>query len=76
VLADKLVSALAAGGHLLYDDYLGELANRCIHASLLGRLVLLRPRKVVRLFAAHPALVEDARRETTMHVLVLFRNSL
>jgi hypothetical protein len=37
-------------------------------------LLLLRPRNILRLVAAHPALVEVARRETTMHLLVLFRN--
>jgi SAM-dependent methyltransferase len=72
---DKLVSALGPGGYLLYGDYLGELANRRIHESWLGRSLLLRPRKVLRLIAAHPALSEVTRRETTMHVLVLFRNS-
>jgi SAM-dependent methyltransferase len=71
---DKLVSALAPGGYLLYGDYLGELANRRIHESWLGRLLLLRPRKVLRIVAAHPALTEVAHRETTMHVLVLFRS--
>jgi hypothetical protein len=70
---DKLVSALAPEGHLLYGDYLGELTNRRIHESWFGRLLFIRPRKVIRLFAAHPALAEVARRETTMHVLVLFR---
>lgn len=71
---DKLASALAPGGYLLYGEYLGELANRRIHESWFGRLLLLRPRKVARLLAAHPALAEVERRETTMHLLVLFRN--
>ena len=71
---DKVVSALAPGGYLLYGDYLGELANRRIHDSWLGRLLLLRPRKILALVAAHPALAEVARRETTMHLLALFRN--
>lgn len=44
------------------------------HESWFGRLLLLRPRKVARLLAAHPALAEVERRETTMHLLVLFRN--
>jgi SAM-dependent methyltransferase len=70
---DKLVSALAPGGYLLYGDYLGDLHSRRIHDSWLGHLLLLRPRKILRLVAAHPALVEVARRETTMHLLVLFR---
>jgi SAM-dependent methyltransferase len=71
---DKMVSALAPGGYLLYGDYLGDLHNRRIHESWWGRLLLLRPRNILRLVAAHPALVEVARRETTMHLLVLFRN--
>ena len=71
---DKVVSALAPGGYLLYGDYLGELLSRRIHDTWWGRLLLLRPRKILRLVGAHPALVEVARRETTMHLLVLFRN--
>jgi SAM-dependent methyltransferase len=71
---DKVVSALSPGGYLLYGDYLGELHSRRIHDSWWGRLLLLRPRKILRLVAGHPALVEVARRETTMHLLVLFRN--
>lgn len=71
---DKVVSALAPGGYLLYGDYLGELLSRRIHDSWWGRLLLLRPRKILRLVAAQPALVEVARRETTMHLLVLFHN--
>jgi len=71
---DKMVSALAPGGYLLYGDYLGEHLSRPIHKSWWGRLLLLRAPKILRLVAAHPALVEVARRETTMHLLVLFRN--
>ena len=71
---DKMVSALAPGGYLLYGDYLGEHLSRRIHNSWWGRLLLLRARKILRLVAAHPALVEVTRRETTMHSLVLFRN--
>ena len=71
---DKVVSALAPGGYLLYGDFLGGLHSRRIHDSWWGRLLLLRPLKILRLVAAHPALVEVARRETTMHLLVLFRN--
>ncbi len=71
---DKVVSALAPGGYLLYGDYLGDLHSRRIHDSWCGRLLLLRARQILRLVAAHPALVEAARRETTMHLLVLFRN--
>jgi protein-L-isoaspartate O-methyltransferase len=71
---DKVVSALSPGGYLLYGDYLGELHSRRIHDSWWGRLMLLRPRKILRLVAAHPALDEVARRETSMHLLALFRN--
>jgi SAM-dependent methyltransferase len=70
---DKVVSALAPGGYLLYGDCLGELHSRRVHDSWWGRLLLLRPRSIPRLVAAHPALVEVARRETTMHSLALFR---
>jgi SAM-dependent methyltransferase len=70
---DTVVGALAPGGYLLYGDYLGDPDSRRIHDSWWGRLLLLRPRKILRLVAAHPALVEVARRETTMHLLVLFR---
>ena len=71
---DKVVSALAPGGYLLYGDYLGDLHSRRVHDSWWGRLLLLRPRQILRIVAAHPALDEVARRETTMHLLVLFRN--
>ena len=71
---DKVVSALAPGGYLLYGDYLGERLSRRIHDSWWGRSLLFRASKILRLVAAHPALVEVARRETTMHLLVLFRN--
>jgi Nodulation protein S (NodS) len=71
---DKVVSALAPGGYLLYGDFLGELLSRRIHDSWWGRLLLLRARKILRIVAAHRALVEVARRETTMHLLVLFQN--
>ena len=71
---DKVVSALAPGGYLLYGDYLGDLHSQRIHDSWLGSLLLLRPRQILRLVAAHPALDEVARRETTMHLLALFRN--
>jgi SAM-dependent methyltransferase len=71
---DKMVSALAPSGYLLYGDYLGEPLSRRIHDSWWGRLLLLRARKILRIVAAHPALVEVARRETTMHLLVLFQN--
>ncbi|MBV8892888.1 MAG: hypothetical protein JO266_13130, partial [Acidobacteria bacterium] len=71
---DKMVSALAPGGYLLYGDFLGDLDSRRIHNSWWGRLLLLRPRKILHLVTAHPALVEVARLETTMHLLALFRN--
>jgi hypothetical protein len=71
---DKLVSALAPGGYLLYGDSLGDLDRRSIHDSWWGRLLLLYPRTILRLIAAHPGLVEVACRETTMHLLALFRN--
>jgi hypothetical protein len=71
---DKLVSALAPAGYLLYGDCLGDPRNRRIHETWWGRLLLLRPRKIVTLVAAHSALIEVARRETTMHLLVLFRH--
>jgi hypothetical protein len=71
---DKVVSALAPGGYLLYGDFLGDLDSRRIHDSWWGRQLLLRPRKILRLVAAHPTLVEVVRRETTMHLLVLFQN--
>jgi SAM-dependent methyltransferase len=70
---DKVVGALAKNGYLLYGDYLGGPVNQRIHDSRLGRLLLLRPRKILGLVAAHAALVEVARRETTTHLLVLFR---
>lgn len=73
---DKVASALAPGGYLLYGDFLGDLDSRRIHDSWLGRQLLLRPRNILRLIAAHPALAEVARRETEMHLLVLFRNRL
>ena len=70
---DKVVSALAKGGHLLYGDYLGGPLNRRIHNSWLGRLLLVRPPKILSIVAAHTALIEMARRETTTHLLVLFQ---
>lgn len=71
---DKVVSALAPGGYLLYGDSLGDIHSQRIHASWWGRLLLLHPRKILRLVAAHPALVEVARRETAVHFVVLYRN--
>jgi SAM-dependent methyltransferase len=71
---DKVVSALAPGGYLLYGDALGELHRRRIQANSWGRLLLRGPRNIHRFVAAHPALVEIARRETANHLLALFRN--
>lgn len=73
---DKIVNALAPSGYLLYGDYLGDQDSRRIHDSWWGRLLLFRPRKILRLVSAHPALVEVARRETSRHLLVLFRKRL
>ena len=70
---EKLVGALASGGFLLYGDYIGDVHSRRIHDSWWGRLLLLRPRKILRLIAADPALVEVARRETARHLFVLFQ---
>jgi hypothetical protein len=72
---DKLVSALAPGGYLLFGDCLGGPYRRRIQESWCGRLLLRGPRNIGQFFAAHPALVEVARRETPMHLLALFRNS-
>jgi len=70
---DKVVSALTPGGYLLYGDCLGELNRRRIQANWWGRLLRRGPRNIHRFVAAHPALVEIARRETPMHLLALFR---
>jgi SAM-dependent methyltransferase len=72
---DKLVSALAPGGYLLYGDYVGDRVTQRIHDSWLGRLLLFRPGKILRLIATHPALVQVARRNTERHLLVLFQKS-
>ena len=71
---NKVVSALAPSGYLLYSDCLGELHRRRIQANWWGRSLLRGPRNIHRFVAAHPALVEIARRETPMHLLALFRN--
>jgi SAM-dependent methyltransferase len=73
---DKVVSALAPGGYLLYGDFLGGSHRRRIHESWWGRILLRGAPNIVHCFlAAHPALVEVARRETSMHLLALFRTS-
>jgi predicted TPR repeat methyltransferase len=71
---DKLVSALAPGGYLLCGDCFGDRYRRRIEESWWARPLLRGPRNVHRLVAAHSALVEVGRRETSMHLLVLFRN--
>ena len=71
---DKLVNALAPGGYLLYGDCFGDQYRRRIEESWWARPLLRGPRNVLRLVAAHSALIEVARRETSMHLLVLFRN--
>jgi SAM-dependent methyltransferase len=73
---DKVVRALVPGGYLLYGDCLGDLYRRRIEDSWWARLLLRGPRNIHRLIAAHPALVEVARRETSMHLLALFRKRL
>lgn len=71
---DKVVSALAPGGYLLFGDCLGDVYRRRIEDSWWARLLLRGARNFHRFVAAHPALVEVARRETSMHLLALFRN--
>jgi SAM-dependent methyltransferase len=73
---EKVVSALAPGGYLLYGDFLGDLYRRRIHESWWGRFLLRgAPNIVHRFVAAHQGLVEVARRETSMHLLALFQKS-
>jgi SAM-dependent methyltransferase len=72
---DKLVDALAPRGYLFYGDVIGDSYTRRIHNSWLGRRVLMRPPKILRLIGNHPALTEVTRRETTTHLLVLFRKT-
>jgi SAM-dependent methyltransferase len=71
--SDKLVTALAPGGYLLYGDYVGDRVTQCVHDSWLGRLLLFRPGKILRIIAAHPALVQVARRNTERHLLALLQ---
>ena len=71
---DKLVAALTPGGELLYGDFIGDSLTRRIQNSWPGRLLLFRPSRILRIFAAHPALVQVARRNTEMHVLALLQN--
>jgi 2-polyprenyl-3-methyl-5-hydroxy-6-metoxy-1,4-benzoquinol methylase len=69
----KLVAALTPGGYLLYGDVIGDSLTRRIQNSWPGRLLLFRPSKILRIFAAHPALVQVTRRNTEMHVLALLQ---
>ena len=71
--SDKLVAALTPGGYVLYGDLIGDSLTRRIHDSWLGRLLLFRPGKILRIFAAHPALVQVACRNTEMHLLALLQ---
>jgi chemotaxis methyl-accepting protein methylase len=71
---DKVAAALAPGGYLLYGDCLGDLYRRRIENSWWARLLLRGPRNIHRLVAAHQALIGVAPRETSMHLLALFRN--
>lgn len=73
--SDKLVTALAPGGYLLYGDYIGDRVTQRIQNSWLGRLLLFRPSKIIRIIAAHPALVQVARRNTERHLLALFQKT-
>jgi SAM-dependent methyltransferase len=70
---NKLVTALTPGGYLLYGDYVGDHVTQRIHDSWLGRLLLFRPGKILRIIAAHPALIEVARRNTGRHLLALLQ---
>jgi predicted TPR repeat methyltransferase len=70
---DKVVSALAPDGYLLYSDCLDQLHKRPIYDSWWGRFLLVRARNIYRFVAAHPALVKVASRETEMHLLALFQ---
>jgi SAM-dependent methyltransferase len=68
---DKLVNALTPGGYLLYGDYVGDGVTQRIHDSWLGRLLLLRPGNILRIIAAHPALVQVAQQNTGRDLLAL-----
>jgi hypothetical protein len=57
----------------LYGNFLGEPHKRVIYDTWWARFLLRGPRNIHRFVAAHPALVEVARRETRVHLLVLFR---
>jgi SAM-dependent methyltransferase len=71
--SEKLVTALAPGGYLLYGDRVGDRITQSIQNSWLGRLLLFRPGKILRIIAAHPALVQVARRNTERHLLALLQ---
>ena len=70
---DKLVAAITPGGYLLYGDFVGDRVTQRIHDSWLGRLLLFRPGKILRVVAAHPGLVQVARRNTGWHLLALLQ---
>lgn len=69
----KLVSALTPGGYLLYGDYVGDGDTRRIQNGWIGRLLLFRPAKILRIIASQPALDQVALRYTERHVLALFQ---
>jgi hypothetical protein len=70
---DKLVAALTPGGYLLYGDYDGGRVTQSIHDSWFGRLLLFRAGNILRVVAAHPGLVQVARRKTGWHLLALLQ---
>jgi SAM-dependent methyltransferase len=70
---DKLVAALTPSGYLLYADYDGDRVTQRIHDSWFGRLLLFRPGNILRVVAAHPGLVQVARRNTGWHLLALLQ---
>ena len=72
-VSDKLVTALAPGGYLLYGDVIGDRVTQRLQNSWLGRLLLFRPSKILRIIAAHPSLVQVARRNTERHLLAVFQ---
>jgi SAM-dependent methyltransferase len=71
--SEKLVNALAPGGYLLYGDWVGDRITQSIQNSRVGRLLLFRPGKILRVIAAHPALVQVARQNTERHLMALLQ---